>query len=382
MTPLKTLLKTTLALVATALVAPAWAQGAPAVTGNPAAGAPAIASAAKAASGSPTPGIMTMAPDPVIGHPVPFGIGLQPQVSPVGLQAAWFHDVLLVPIIVVISLFVLGLLLWCMFRYRRKANPIPAKFSHNTVIEVLWTLVPILVLLVIVFPSISLLAAQFKPAGRNAVTVKAIGNQWYWTYEYPDNGGFEVVSNMLPDGEALKRGEPRLLGVDNRMVVPVGVPVRLLTTSNDVIHSFAMPAFWMKLDAVPGRVNELSFTVDKPGVYYGQCSELCGARHGFMPIVVQAVSRGDFAKWIAAKGGTLAKPGTTPVSGEGGPLTVTKGAFQTAPINGAPTLGPSAPVATGLTSSEGASKTDKPTPGTVAGTGPKNAAPSNSGSPQ
>jgi cytochrome c oxidase subunit 2 len=182
------------------------------------------------------------------------------------------------------------------------------------VIEVIWTLVPVLILVAIAVPSISLLAAQFKPAGKDALTVKATGNQWYWTYSYPDNGGFEIVSNMLHDkAEPGKRARtdadgPRLLAVDNRLVIPVNREIRLLTTSNDVIHSFAVPAFWAKIDAVPGRINEISFKVEKEGVYFGQCSELCGARHAFMPIAVEVVSPEKFAAWVKAKGGTM--PGT------------------------------------------------------------------------
>ena len=189
----------------------------------------------------------------------------------------------------------------------------PSKTSHNTLIEVIWTLVPVLILVGIAIPSIGLLAAQYKPVGKNAVTIKATGNQWYWEYSYPDHGGFEIVSNMLTDEQAKASGQPRLLAVDNRIVVPVGVPIRVLTTSNDVIHSFAVPAFWTKMDAVPGRINETSFTVEKAGVYYGQCSELCGARHGFMPIAVEAVSPAAFAQWIASKGGKMpgAKPAAT-----------------------------------------------------------------------
>ncbi len=184
----------------------------------------------------------------------------------------------------------------------------------------LWTLGPVVVLVLIAIPSIGLLQAQFKPAPAGAVTLKAIGNQWYWTYQYPDHGGIEITANMLKEKDQVSPGErartdvdgPRLLAVDNRIVLPVGVPIRLITTSNDVIHSWAIPAFWMKLDAVPGRLNETSFTIEKPGLYFGQCSELCGARHGFMPIAVQAVSPAQFAAWIAAKGGKM--PGAaTPV---------------------------------------------------------------------
>ena len=278
-----------------------------------------------------------------IGQPLSAGYGLQPQVTKNGEFALWMHNVILMPIIVSISLFVLGLLFWVAFRYRKAANPIPSKTSHNTLIEVIWTLAPVLILVGIAIPSIGLLAAQYKPVGKNAVTVKATGNQWFWSYTYPDHGDFEIVSNMLPDDQARARGEPRLLAVDNRIVVPVGVPIRVLTTSVDVIHSFSIPAFWTKMDAVPGRINETSFTVEKPGIYYGQCSELCGARHGFMPIAVEAVSPAQFAQWIASKGGKMpgAKPAATDPVGAAAPNMPTA-AMPAAPLPAAPV--PPAPV--------------------------------------
>ena len=259
-----------------------------------------------------------------IGQPVNETIGVQTQVTPTGRRAAWLHDAILVPVITAISVFVLGLLMWVMFRYRRAANPIASKTSHNTTIEIIWTLAPVVILVLIAVPSIGLLQAQFKPAPANAITLKAIGNQWYWTYQYPDNGGFEITSNMLKEKGATGAGErartdadgPELLATDNRIVLPVGVPIKLLTTSNDVIHAWAMPAFWIKLDAIPGKINETSFTIEKPGVYFGQCSELCGARHGYMPITVAAVEPAVFAKWIAAKGGTMkgAAPAAAPAA--------------------------------------------------------------------
>jgi cytochrome c oxidase subunit 2 len=156
----------------------------------------------------------------------------------------------------------------------------------------------------IAVPSIRLLAHQYSPPKAD-LTVKVTGNQWYWTYAYPDNGGFEIVSNMLSEADAKKRGEPRLLGADERMVVPAGAVVKLIVTSSDVIHSFGVPSFWVKMDAVPGRLNETWFKVDRPGLYYGQCYELCGARHGFMPIAVEVVSPAQYAAWVASKGGTM-----------------------------------------------------------------------------
>jgi cytochrome c oxidase subunit II len=248
-----------------------------------------------------------------IGQPVDAGIGLQTQVTPDGQQAQWMHDVLLMPIITLISLFVLGLLFWVSFRFRRAANPVASKTSHNTFIEIVWTLVPVIILVVISIPSIQLLAQQYKPAGKGAITVKATGNQWYWSYNYPDYGDFEVVANMLKEKGDVVPGErfrteadgPRLLATDNRILIPVNTPIKLITTSNDVIHSWAMPAFWSKMDAVPGRLNEIKFTAEREGVYFGQCSELCGARHGFMPIAVEVVSKAKFEAWIASKGGKL-----------------------------------------------------------------------------
>lgn len=242
--------------------------------------------------------------DPSVGQPIEGQIGLQPQVTKLGQQAAWMHDLILVPVMVVISLIVLGLLLFVMVRFRRAVNPTSSKTSHNTVIEVIWTLVPVLILVGIAVPSISLLAAQFKPAPANAVTLKAIGNQWFWSYEYPDHS-VSFDANMLSDDDAKAKGEPRLLAVDNRVVLPVNTPIKLVTIGNDVIHSWAVPAFWIKMDSVPGRLNETTFTVEKTGVYYGQCSELCGDRHGFMPIGVEVVSKEDFASWVRAKGGKM-----------------------------------------------------------------------------
>jgi cytochrome c oxidase subunit 2 len=284
---------------------------------------PATAAApATAAPADPTlaqDGAPKLAPTEHIGQPSDGWIGIQKQVTPNGREALWFHNAVLFPLITIISLFVLALLLWVIFRYRAAANPTPSKTSHNTFIEIVWTLVPVLILVAIAVPSIRLLAAQFKPAPKGAVTLKATGNQWYWTYEYPDHGGIQLTSNMLKEQSEVPAGQryrtdadgPRLLAVDQRVVLPVGVPIRLITTAADVIHSWAVPAFWIKLDAIPGRINETSFTIEKPGLYFGQCSELCGARHAYMPIAVEAVSPAEFAAWVKAKGGAMpgaAKP--------------------------------------------------------------------------
>ncbi len=244
-------------------------------------------------------------PVPGKGQPVPGGWTFQDQYSPIGQEALKMHDYLLMPVITVIVLLVLFLLIAVMAKFNRRANPVASKTSHNTLIEVIWTLVPVLVLVVIAVPSIRLLAHQYEPAPKGALTVKVTCYQWYWGYTYPDNGGFEVISNMLPPAEAIKRGEPPQLAADNRMVVPAGVPIRLQTTGSDVIHSFSVPSLWFKLDAVPGRINEKVMMINKPGVYYGQCSELCGARHGYMPIVVEAVTKPQFDAWIKSQGGTV-----------------------------------------------------------------------------
>jgi cytochrome c oxidase subunit II len=242
---------------------------------------------------------------PVVGIGQPDGrMDFQDQVTPIGEEAAWFHNTILLPLIAAISLLVLVLLLYVVVRYRRAAHPVPSRTTHNVLVEVLWTLIPVLILVAIAVPSIKLLANQYSPPAAD-LTVKVTGNQWYWTYQYPDNGDFEIISNALSDADAKARGEPRQLAVDERMVVPAGATVKLIVTSADVIHSWGVPAFWVKMDAVPGRLNETWFKVDKPGVYYGVCYELCGARHGYMPIAVEVLPRAQFAAWVASKGGTM-----------------------------------------------------------------------------
>jgi len=243
--------------------------------------------------------------------PVPGSKGIQTQVTALGERAEAFHNGPLLWMCGVISVFVLALLLWTIFRYRRGANPTPSRTTHNTAIEVVWTLVPVLILVAIAIPSIRLIKAQYSPPPAD-VTVKVIGNQWYWTFQYPDNGGFEIVSNMLKEQKDVKPGDrfrtdadgPPLLAADERLVIPAGKVVKFIVTSNDVIHAFAVPAFWTKIDANPGRLNETWVKVDRPGVYFGQCSELCGARHGFMPISVEVVPEATFNAWVASKGGT------------------------------------------------------------------------------
>jgi cytochrome c oxidase subunit 2 len=312
--------------LAAAGLTPAAAQapaGSPATTAAAAAPAPAAASA----SAPIVPGSVGHAiPNQNVGMPIPGAKGIQTQVTPLGEEALNFHNVWLMITITVISVFVLGLLLYVMVRYRRGANPTPSRNSHNTMIEVVWTLVPVLILVSIAIPSIRLLRHQYTPPPAD-VTVKVTGHQWYWSYEYPDYG-VSFDSNILKEkgDPTLKAGDryrtdadgPPLLAADERMVLPAGKVVKFIITADDVIHSFAVPAFWTKLDANPGQLNETWVRVDanKTGVYFGQCSELCGARHGYMPINVEVVTPAQFQQWIVSKGGTLpgAKPAAAPAA--------------------------------------------------------------------
>ena len=230
-----------------------------------------------------------------LGQPSPWQIGLQQSASPVMDNIIWFHDFLLY-IITGIAGFVLVLLVVVMVRFNARANPLPSRTTHNTFIEIAWTLIPIVILMFIAVPSFKLLFLQLNVPAAD-LTVKATGKQWYWSYSYPDNGQFEFDSLMLKEGER-KEGQPRLLAVDNEMVVPVNKTVRVITTGSDVIHSFAVPSFGIKIDAVPGRINETWFTATREGVYYGQCSELCGKDHAFMPIAVHVVSEQAFSAWV------------------------------------------------------------------------------------
>ena len=230
-----------------------------------------------------------------LGQPSPWQLGLQESATPVMDNIIWFHDFLLY-IITGIAGFVLILLVVVMVRFNARTNPIPSRTTHNTLIEIAWTLIPIVILMFIAVPSFKLLFLQLNVPAAD-LTVKATGKQWYWSYSYPDNGQFEFDSLMLKEGER-KEGQPRLLAVDNEMVVPVNKTVRVITTGSDVIHSFAVPSFGIKIDAVPGRINETWFTATREGVYYGQCSELCGKDHAFMPIAVHVVSEQAFSAWV------------------------------------------------------------------------------------
>ena len=236
----------------------------------------------------------------LLGQPTPGAIDLQPAASELKHHAIWFHNVILLPIITAITLLVLGLLIWIIVRYNKKANPVPAKFSHNTTIEVIWTLVPVLILMVIAIFSFRLLF-HYNDMPKPYMTVKATGYQWYWGYEYPDQKISEIVSLPLTKEQADAKKVPYLLAADNAMVVPVGQVIRVQVTGADVIHAFALPAFGLKTDAIPGRLNETWFKAEKTGVFYGQCSELCGVDHANMPIEIQVVTQAQFDAWVKSK---------------------------------------------------------------------------------
>ena len=227
-----------------------------------------------------------------VGQPKPWEMTLQQSASPVMDNIEWFHTFLLW-IITAITVLVMVLLIWVMVKFNSKSNPVPSRTTHNTLIEVIWTIVPVMILVGIAIPSFRLLFEQ-TDIPKADITIKATGKQWYWTYSYPDNGKIEFDSLMAADKQ------PRLLAVDNEMVVPVNKVIRVQTTGADVIHAFAVPAFGIKIDAIPGRLNETWFKATKTGMFYGQCSELCGKDHAFMPIAVRVVSDQEFATWIEA----------------------------------------------------------------------------------
>jgi cytochrome c oxidase subunit 2 len=266
------------------------------------------------------------------GQPSPGEIGMQGSVTPIMDSIHAFHDGILVWVAVLISLLVLALLIAIVVRFNAKRNPVPARFTHNTLIEVLWTALPVIILVIIAIPSFAVLTDQLtmpdgvrKYLGSNifsfgsvevpapALTVKATGSQWYWTYEYVDQGK-SIDSNILSEDERLKQTpvQPRLLAVDNMLIVPVNATVRVQVTGADVIHAFAVPSFGIIMDAVPGRLNETWFNVRKEGVYYGQCRELCGKDHAFMPIAVRVVTQAQFDTWMKAlQAGTAADANKT-----------------------------------------------------------------------
>ena len=251
-----------------------------------------------------------LAQDGPAGQPHPWQLGLQAGVTPVMDNIIWFHNFLLY-LIVAITLFVLALLVVVIVRFNARANPVPSRTTHNTLIELVWTVVPVLILVAIAVPSFRLLFLELD-VPKADLTVKVTGKQWFWSYAYPDEK-FEFDSIMVQDKD-LKPGQPRLLAVDNEMVVPVNKVVRDQTTGADVIHSFSVPSFGIKIDAIPGRLNETWFKAEREGTYYGQCSQLCGRDHAFMPIAVHVVSDKDYAAWLAQAKKKFASDGSRPTA--------------------------------------------------------------------
>lgn len=286
-------------------------------------------------------GVSALAED-LVGQPTPGGIDMQPGVTPLKHDAIFFHDKILLPIITLIVLLVAGLLAWCVIRYNRKANPTPAKWSHNTVVEVIWTLAPVLILVFISIFSFKLLFA-YHDMPKPDLTIKATGYQWYWGFEYPDQKIPEFVANILPEDQAKAKGVPFRLAATQPIVVPVNKTVRVLVTGADVIHAFAVPAFGVIMDAIPGRVNETWFKVDRIGTYYGQCRELCGVDHAFMPIEVHVVSQADFDAWVVSKHGTTAAATPTTVAAAATATTATAASTAAQPAAATAPTNPAAP---------------------------------------
>jgi cytochrome c oxidase subunit II len=253
----------------------------------------------KSGIGAAVAAITAFAAYPAAALPVEWGVGFQGAASPVMEQIESFHTLLLW-IIVATCVFVLALLVWIVIRYRAAANPVPSKVHHNTLLEVAWTLIPVIILVFIAVPSFRLLYFQ-ETLPKPDVQIKAIGKQWFWSYEYPGSAaGFTFDSLMLADADAAKAGKPRLLAVDNPIYVPVNKVIEIETSGADVIHSFAMPEMGVKMDAVPGRLNKTWFKPTKTGVFYGQCSELCGSRHAYMPIELHVVTDAEYTAWLAS----------------------------------------------------------------------------------
>ena len=239
---------------------------------------------------------LTLTPGSVLANqPKDWQLGFQKAASQGMEDIVWFHDYMLLPIITAITVFVLFLLLYTCVRFRASKNKVASTTSHNTTIEVLWTLIPCLILIVMAVPSFKVLYTQ-DTIPKADVTIKAVGYQWYWGYEYPDEN--IIFDSYMIEDKDLKANQPRLLAVDNEVVVPVNKVVKVLITANDVLHAWALPSFGVKRDAVPGRINETWFKAEKVGTYYGQCSELCGIKHAFMPITVRVVSEEDYAEWL------------------------------------------------------------------------------------
>jgi cytochrome c oxidase subunit 2 len=265
----------------------------------------------------------------LVGQPTPGAIDFQPAAAPLKHQVIFFHNVILLPIITLIVLLVLGLLVYCMIRFNKRANPTPANWSHNTMVEVIWTSGPVLILMFIAIFSFKLLYA-YHDMPKPDLTVKATGYQWYWGYTYPDQKIDEITSTKMPEDEAKAKGVPYLLAANNPMVVPVNKVVRVQVTGADVIHAWANPAFGTKIDAIPGRINQTWFKAEKIGVYYGQCSELCGIDHAFMPTEVDVVSQEDFDKWVAAHTAPPA-PAAAPAASSAAPAAAAPAAPAPAP---------------------------------------------------
>jgi cytochrome c oxidase subunit II len=255
-------------------------------------------------------GLATAGLEPALAQmPHDWQVNLQPPATPVMERLYDFHT-LLVWIISVISIFVLGLLLYVIVRFRESRNPVPSRTTHHTLVEVVWTVVPVLILVVIAIPSLRILYYSDHVETAD-MTLKAIGHQWYWSYEYPDHGNFTFDSLIKPANE-LAEGEPRLLATDTHVVLPVDTTIRVLITADDVLHAWTVPSFGVKRDAVPGRINETWIRIEREGLYYGQCSELCGKDHGFMPIAVEAVSKDKFEQWVTEAQSKYAKVDGTP----------------------------------------------------------------------
>ena len=238
----------------------------------------------------------------------PWQLGFQDAASPIMERIVSFHNLLLW-IITLITIFVLGLLVYVCLKFREDKNPTPSKRSHHALLEVVWTGVPVLILVIVAIPSFKLLYFS-DVVPKTDMTIKAIGRQWYWSYEYPDHGNFTFDAYMIPDDE-ITDGQLRLLETDNRLVLPAQTNIRVQVTSSDVLHAWAMPELGVKIDAVPGRLNEVWVHINEPGTYYGQCSELCGVNHGFMPIAIEALPEDEFAAWVETAKQEFARLGET-----------------------------------------------------------------------
>jgi cytochrome c oxidase subunit 2 len=247
------------------------------------------------------------------GYAVPGQIGFQEAVTPIAREMHFFHNAILMPIITLITLFVAALLGWVIYRFNEKANPVPSRTTHHTMLEVAWTILPVLILFIIAIPSMKLLTNELV-VPKSDMTLKVTGKQWFWSYEYPkdQDGGFAFDSYLLK-GDDLKQGDIRQLSVDNVAVVPLNKVIHVLVTGADVIHSFVVPSFGVRIDAVPGRMNETWFKAEKEGIYYGQCSKLCGKDHAFMPIAFRVVSPEAYTAWLADAKKKFAAAETKPI---------------------------------------------------------------------